>query len=299
MNLAFYGRVTRSTDYDAICRFLRLLRDEGNPYTVYGPYAQRLAEHERFADCQSLLEPRFEAAAEVADVDFLFCIGGDGTLLDAVHFLQRIQLPIVAVNAGRLGFLASVGQHELVQVYRQLQHDNWQPDERMLVEATSLPTQVFPGWPCALNEITIHKANTNEMLMVHAYVNGEFLNSYWADGLILSTPTGSTAYNLACGGPIILPSAESLVLTPIAPHSLTVRPVILSTGCVVSFQIESRSGQAMIALDNRTELIPERLEIAVNRSQTTLKLVRFTDKTFFNTLRTRLNWGVDSRRFYS
>jgi NAD+ kinase len=299
MLLAFYGRITRTTDFQALERFLAHLRAEGTPFVLYAPYAERLAEQAQFADSLDLLSERFTSPHELEDADFLFTIGGDGTLLDAGHLLENHSIPIVAVNAGRLGFLASVGQTELFSAYEQLLHNNWRIDNRAMLEVTSRPFQVFADWPCALNEVTIHKANSNEMLMVHTYVNGEFLNSYWSDGLILSTPTGSTAYSLACGGPIMMPDSATFVLTPIAPHSLTVRPLILPDNAVVSFEIEARSGQAMIALDNRTELVPQQLELAIQRHSKSLQLVKFPDKTFFQTLRQRLSWGVDTRRYYS
>jgi NAD+ kinase len=204
-------------------------------------------------------------------------------------------IPILGVNVGRLGFLAQTFPKDLIPTTQLLLQNRCKIDERSMLEINSSPIPIFKDAPFGLNEVTLHKSHSNDMIIIHAYVNGEFLNSYWCDGLMISTSTGSTAYSLSCGGPIIMPSSGVFVITPIAPHSLTVRPFIIPNTSVISLEIESRSGQALVAIDSRTELVPDNFEIAVKKANFKAKLVQLPDSNYFNTLRSRLNWGVDSR----
>jgi NAD+ kinase len=194
-----------------------------------------------------------------------------------------------------LGFLASISQHELCAVTDDLIRNAWRDDRRTMVEVEAEPTGIFGDYNYGLNEVTIHKSHSNEMITVHTYINGELLNSYWADGLIIATPTGSTAYSLACGGPILTPQAGAFVITPIAPHSLTVRPIVIPDSSVISFEIESRSGQVIVALDNRTEIVNNNIALAVRKASFDTRLVKLMPRSFYHTLRTRLNWGLDTR----
>lgn len=293
MKIALFGRHTKTTNAEVLRDFLHFLSAEGVHYLIYAPYCTELKERGVLDD--SFHAPTYETLDEVRDVAFLYSIGGDGTILDAVRFIGRAGIPILGVNAGRLGFLASVSQYELKLATTDLLRNNWKVDERTMVTVETRPGVAFGGYNFGLNEVTIHKANTNEMIVVHTFINGEFLNSYWTDGLVISTPTGSTAYSLACGGPIMSPRSNSFVLTPIAPHSLTVRPIVIADNSIVSFEIESRSGQALVAVDNRTELIPDSTEIAVKRADFNANLVKLNSRSYFSTLRNRLNWGFDIR----
>jgi NAD+ kinase len=294
MHIAVFGRVTKTTNFEVLRDFFLHLQQEGITYSILGEYAVQLSQHK-------VLEPPaqparlFDTVQQVQGADFLYCIGGDGTILDAVHFLGRTPIPILGVNAGRLGFLASVSQYELKLATADLKRNAWKTDPRTLLTLESRPAKIFETERFGLNEITIHKSNSNEMIVIHTFINGEFLNSYWTDGLIVSTPTGSTAYSMACGGPIISPRSSVLVITPIAPHSLTVRPMIIPDNSVISFEIESRSGQALVAVDNGTTLVPENIELAVKKADFVLNLVKLPSRSYFNTLRNRLNWGLDNR----
>ncbi|MCS7072985.1 MAG: NAD kinase [Bacteroidia bacterium] len=290
MKIAIYGRVTKTTDIQRLFSFLRFLTQENIGYQLYRPYAEELRPHKP----EDLRLPSFMSQNEIATCQFLYSIGGDGTLLDAVRFLAPLDIPILGVNVGRLGFLAGTAQTDLEQVTLDLRKDAWKVDTRSLVELESKP-DVLEGNRYGLNEVTIHKANSNEMIRVHTYLNGEFLNSYWCDGLMVSTPTGSTAYSLSCGGPIITPQSQVFVITPIAPHSLTVRPMVIPDSSVLSFEIESRSGQVLIAVDNRTILTNDKIDVAVKRANFAIRLARVTNSQYFNTLRSRLNWGLDFR----
>ena len=238
---------------------------------------------------------RYSRFDELQDAHFVYSLGGDGTLLDALRFTRASEKPLVGINFGRLGFLTTGQQPDIMAITAALRQGNYTIDKRTLLEVKSTNDSIFNGVNFALNDLTIHKANTNEMITVHTYINGEYLNSYWTDGLIVSTPTGSTAYSLACGGPIIMPGSDVIVLTPIAPHSLTVRPFIIPDDAVISFEIESRSGQAFVALDSRTVNVDSRIEIAVQKSSAQAHLVNVDSPSYFQTLRRRLNWGLDAR----
>ena len=294
MKIAVYGKITKNTNFSVLGDFLYFLRSQQIGYLIHEEYAQELRTQCFFQEHPAIIQHTYRDVTDIQDVDFFYCIGGDGTLLNAVRFLKNFSIPVVGINAGRLGFLTPIQQQAIEEITIELSNNAWKLDERALIELTSYP-EIFSEWNLGLNEVTIHKAISNEMIVVHTYVNGEFLNSYWCDGLIVSTPTGSTAYNLACGGPLISPNSGTFVLTPIAPHSLTVRPIVIADSAVISFQIESRSGKALVAIDNRTEIVPAKIELAVHKSAHKLNLVRTGTRTFFSTLRSRLNWGLDPR----
>jgi len=226
-------------------------------------------------------------------IDFLICIGGDGTILDAVEIVGDSQVPIVGVNTGRLGFLANVSTDGFKNAFNELKLGSYSIDKRSLLQLES-NTDLF-GFSYALNDFVLHKKETSSMIIVNAFVNGEPLNSYWADGLIISTPTGSSGYSLSCGGPILFPKSSSLVVTPIAPHNLNVRPIIIPDDQVLSFEIEGRSNQFLATLDSRSVTIDQTVQIAIRKADFSINLVRFEGDTFLKTLRNKMLWGMDNR----
>lgn len=227
-------------------------------------------------------------------VDFLISLGGDGTILDAVTLVSDKNTPIVGVNYGRLGFLAGISKDELAIAVDALVTGTYVTDKRSLIHvAANIP--LFGDTPFALNEFAIHKRDTSPMIKIHTYLNGEFLNTYWSDGLIVSTPTGSTGYNMSCNGPIVFPESTSFVITPIAPHNLNVRPIVVPDSNIISFQIESRSDQFICALDARREIVDKSIELAVKKEKFPVNLVRLNENNFLSTLRTKLTWGLDKR----
>ncbi len=228
------------------------------------------------------------------DIDFLISLGGDGTLLDTVTLVRNKKIPVVGINFGRLGFLASIGRDELRDAVKALAQGSYIIDKRTLIHLDS-SLALFGETPYALNEFAIHKQDISPMIKVHAYFNGELLNTYWADGLILSTPTGSTGYSLSCAGPVVFPEASSLVLTPIAPHNLNVRPIVIPDNTIVSFEVESRSDQIICALDSRREIVDKNVQLAVRKESFMLNLVRLNENNFLQTLRNKLSWGLDKR----
>lgn len=227
-------------------------------------------------------------------VDCVISLGGDGTMLDTITLIREKNIPVLGINFGRLGFLASISREELATAVDALVNHTFIIDKRTLIHLDS-NTPLFADAPFALNEFTIHKKDTSPMIKIHTYMNGEFLNTYWADGLIVSTPTGSTGYNLSCNGPILFPDSSSLVITPICPHNLNVRSIVIPDNNIISFEVEGRSDEFIVAMDARRELVPKSVQLAVRKEAFNISLIRLNENTFLSTLRTKLTWGLDKR----
>ena len=228
------------------------------------------------------------------DIDVLLSIGGDGTFLESVTFVRDSGIPIAGINSGRLGFLANIAKDEIKQALTKVLNKSYSYEERELIQLSN-PKGIFNQCNFALNEITISKKESSSMITIHAYLNGQFLNTYWADGLIISTPTGSTAYSLSVGGPIVVPDAKNFIITPMAPHNLTVRPMVISNNQELTLKIEGRDENYLISLDRRYETIQPGVEIKINKAKFKIKLIKHDDRTFFSTLREKFMWGLDKR----
>lgn len=229
-------------------------------------------------------------------IDFLFSLGGDGTLLEASMMIGASGIPIVGINLGRLGFLASIEKRYIVQTIDRLVASDYTIEYRSLLHFSSNEGQ-FKSYPYALNDMTIIKRDHSSMIVIHVMMNGEFLNSYWADGLIISTPTGSTGYSLSCGGPILMPTAENFIITPIAPHNMSVRPLVVPDCAELEFTIEGRAENFLCTLDSRYEVISHSSRISVRKASHTIGLVRLPKITFMKTMRDKLQWGRDLRNY--
>lgn len=227
-------------------------------------------------------------------IDCLISLGGDGTLLDTVTLVKDKNIPILGINFGRLGFLASISKEEMASAVDSLVNHTYLIDKRSLMHLDS-NEPLFGENPFALNEFAIHKRDTSPMVKIHTYLNGEFLNTYWADGLIVSTPTGSTGYNMSCNGPIMFPESACFVITPVAPHNLNVRSIIIPDSNVISFEVESRADQVICALDARREIVNKTIQLAVKKEKFGINLIRLNENSFLSTLRTKLTWGLDKR----
>ncbi|MFZ1799809.1 MAG: NAD kinase [Chitinophagaceae bacterium] len=239
--------------------------------------------------------PYMENTKELdATVDFLISLGGDGTMLDAVTLVKDKNIPILGINFGRLGFLAGIGKNDLASAVDALVNGTYLIDKRSLIHVEA-DSPLFNGMPFALNEFALHKRDLSPMIKIHTYLNGEFLNTYWSDGVIVSTPTGSTGYNMSCNGPIIFPDSGSFVITPIAPHNLNIRPIVVPDNHIISFEIEGRIDQFICSLDARREIVDKNIQIAVKKEAFTISLVRLSENSFLGTLRTKLSWGLDKR----
>ncbi len=229
-----------------------------------------------------------------AQIDCMISLGGDGTLLDTVTLVRDKNIPILGINFGRLGFLASISKEDLSSAVDSLVNHTYLVDKRTLIHLDS-DENLFGETPFGLNEFAIHKRDVSPMVKIHTYLNGEFLNTYWADGLIVSTPTGSTGYNMSCNGPILFPESSSFVITPVAPHNLNVRSIIVPDTNVISFEVESRADQVICALDARREIVNKTIQLAVRKEKFSVNLVRLNENSFLSTLRTKLTWGLDKR----
>ncbi len=230
------------------------------------------------------------------NIDFMISLGGDGTILDLVTIVRDTGVPIMGINLGRLGFLAMIEKNRIEQALDALYSDSFTLDQRSILYLESSPS-IFGDKNFALNDFTILKRDTSSMVIIHTYVNGEFLNSYWADGIIVATPTGSTGYSLSCGGPIIFPKSGNFIITPVAPHNLNVRPIVLSDNAVISFEVEGRAKNFLCTLDSRYETIDTHFQLAVRKADFQVNLVRFTDRNFLYMIREKLKWGIDSRNY--
>lgn len=228
------------------------------------------------------------------DIEFIMSLGGDGTLLDTVTLVRDRSISIMGINFGRLGFLAGIGQDEIKIAVQAIAKRSFIVDKRTMIHLDAdLP--LFGSVPYGLNEFAVHKRDTAAMIKIHTYLNGEFLNTYWADGLIVATPTGSTGYSLSCGGPVVFPDSGSFVITPVAPHNLNVRPIIVPDDNVISFEVESRSENIICALDSRREIVGKNVSLAVRKESFSINLLRLSENSFLQTLQNKLTWGLDKR----
>jgi len=238
----------------------------------------------------------FNCSEDLDEIDFIISLGGDGTLLDAVTFVGDKGIPILGINYGRLGFLASIGKDEIGSALEALIKRTFVLDKRSLVHLdANMP--LFKGLSYALNEFTIHKQDTSPMIKIHTYLNGEFLNTYWADGLIVATPTGSTGYSLSCNGPVVFPDSASLVITPVSPHNLNIRPLVIPDDSIISFEIEGRTDGFLCTLDSRREIASKEVLLAIRKEVFGINLVRLNENNFLQTLRNKLSWGLDKRNY--
>ena len=230
------------------------------------------------------------------DLSFFFTVGGDGTFLRSITFIRDLNIPIIGINTGRLGFLATIQKEDIEVAFQKIISKKFVIQNRSLLCAQTLSeTDDFNDLNFALNEITITRKNTASMIKVNATLDEEFLTSYWSDGLIISTPTGSTGYSLSCGGPIISPTSKNIVLTPIAPHSLAVRPLVIPDDTDIKLQIDSRADEILLTLDSRMYTLSNNSTVNIKMCPFSIKTVQLNDQTFIKTLREKLLWGEDKR----
>lgn len=229
-----------------------------------------------------------------SSIDCLLSLGGDGTMLDTVTMVRNSDIPVLGINYGRLGFLANIGRDEIQGVIDAIAERKYVLDKRTLIHLDA-NVPLFGETPYALNELTIHKRDTSPMIKIHTYLNGEFLNTYWADGIIVATPTGSTGYSLSCGGPVVFPESSSFVITPVAPHNLNIRPIVVPDDNIISFELEGRTDDFLVTLDSRKEIVSKEVQLAIKKETFDIKLVRLNENNFLQTLRSKLSWGLDKR----
>jgi NAD+ kinase len=291
MKVAIYSR---GLEVEQESQLLTLL-EELTRYHVDVRLFKTLTDHHT---CVNMLPHKFAVFSKHQELDesfdFIISLGGDGTMLDTATLVREKNIPILGINFGRLGFLASLGSDELINAVESIVTGSYMVDQRTLIHVDA-DVPLFGDAPFALNEFAIHKRDTSPMIKIHTYLNGEFLNSYWADGLIVSTPTGSTGYNMSCAGPIVFPDSGSFVITPVAPHNLNVRSIVVPDNNIISFEIEGRTEEFICALDARREIVKKETQLAVKKETFTVNLVRLNENSFLSTLREKLTWGLDKR----
>ena len=291
MKIAIYSRGIENDQHKDIETFMEELKT----YNVEPVFFQDFFNQFYSAVNMKGKYSTFNAAEDLDDsFDFMISLGGDGTLLDTVTFIQDKGIPVLGINYGRLGFLATIGKEDLASAIKALVDSTYVLDKRTLIHLDAdLP--LFGNAPFALNELVLHKKDTSSLIKIHTYLNGEFLNTYWADGLIVATPTGSTGYSLSCNGPVVFPDSGNFVITPVAPHNLNIRPIVVPDNNIISFEIESRTDGFLCSMDSRREIVPKEVQLAVKKEKFLINLVRLNENNFLQTLRNKLSWGLDKR----
>jgi NAD+ kinase len=291
MKVAIYSRIIEESERVEVQQLLDELQRQQIRVMIYKPFFDQIETVFRFPE--NILF--FKDSGQLDNsVDFLISLGGDGTLLDTIALVRDKNIPVIGINFGRLGFLASIGKGDMLVAVKALVNRTFVADKRSLIHLDA-NKPMFGEVPYGLNEFAIHKTDTSPMIKIHTYLNGEFLNTYWADGLIVSTPTGSTGYALSCGGPIVFPESGSFVINPVAPHNLNVRPIIVPDDNIISFEVEGRAENFICALDARKEIVDKNVQLAVRREDFSISLVRLNENNFLQTLRNKLSWGLDRR----
>jgi NAD+ kinase len=290
MRIGIHGKDSQNKSSRFIEKILEHLKQSKCEIWV----SERFLKQVSAATIHKLKLKSFDLGDNLRHLDFFFSLGGDGTLLESVTYIGKAQVPILGINTGRLGFLATTSREETEKAVSNLLSGNFTLDSRSVLKLISTP-KLFGALNFALNDFTIMKKDTSSMITVHVHVDGQLLNSYWADGIIVSTPTGSTGYSLSCGGPLVYPKSESFIITPVSPHNLGTRPIVLSDNSEISFQIEGRSKKFLISLDSRFETIDDSVRLKIKKEKFKVNLVQLPGHHYFNTLRQKLNWGLDIR----
>ncbi len=293
MRIGIYARVLKNKiAFECLQNIISYSAQNGIDVILYNELNDSIRESKTMIDPQ--LEVFTTEEILQSKIDYLLCIGGDGTMLDSMNIVRESGIPVLGFNTGRLGYLATSNTEEVEKVIDELIKKSYSIDKRTLLKLEA-DQELFGGFEYALNDFVIHKKDSTSMITVHSYLNGEFMNSYWADGLIVATPTGSSAYSLSCGGPILIPKSASFAITPIAPHNLSVRPVVIPDDTVLSFEIEGRVKSYLISLDSRSCSIKKGTQIAVRKADFTFNLIRPSNKNYLHALRNKMMWGMDVR----
>lgn len=290
MRIAVHGKEFNRQSAPLIVRIFENLAKANAELLVSAKFSQHL----KATAFKNVPYRVYDPNEKLEDVKIFISIGGDGTLLESVTHIGALEIPILGVNTGRLGFLATISKEETETVLGKVLDGDFRLDKRSLLQLQS-NGPIFNSLNFALNDFTVVKKDTSSMITIHTYIDGEFLNSYWADGIIVATPTGSTGYSLSCGGPLIFPRSGNFVITPVSPHNLTVRPIILSDSSVISFQIEGRSKRFLVSLDSRIASVDSSVQLTVKKADFRVNLIQLEGQHYFKTLRQKLNWGLDIR----
>ncbi|MEO9803299.1 MAG: NAD kinase [Reichenbachiella sp.] len=291
MRIALHGRRFSKESFPYVQTIAKKLLNLGHEI-----YITDVCAKENQSETKDFLAayPQISILENLDPIDFFFSLGGDGTLLETVSLVGPLEIPILGINLGTMGFLATTAKNDIESALNLFFDSQYELEERSLLHLKS-NTQLFKDQNFALNEVAILKRDTSSMIIVRCYIDGEFVNTYWADGLMVSTPTGSTGYSLSCGGPLVLSQSASFIITPVSPHNLNVRPLVVSDNSEISFEIEGKGRSFLISLDSRSHTVNSTVKISLTKASFSAKLVKISGSSFFDTLRNKLNWGQDVR----
>jgi NAD+ kinase len=289
MQVGVHGKEFSLKSMPVVERVLEVIHDHGAEPVVSATFAAQLKKSGLKAKLNT-----YVPNGHLPELKFMLSLGGDGTLLETVTHVGRTETPILGINLGRLGFLATINKDETSMALSRVFEGAYSLDKRALLKLES-NKELFGGVNFALNDLTVMKKDTSTMIIVHTHIDGEYLNSYWADGLIVSTPTGSTGYNLSCGGPLVFPRSGNFTLTPVSPHNLTARPIVVADTSEIKLEVEGRFKNFLITLDSRVATGDSSLTLIVKRESFKVNLIQLEGQHYFKTIRQKLHWGVDAR----
>ncbi|MDO9255013.1 MAG: NAD kinase [Bacteroidales bacterium] len=291
MRIAIFGKEFNDNQLDYVRILIEALEIKGCKLLIWKPFHDFIKDRISFRQGITLF---YEHTDLKGQADLLFSVGGDGTMLHSVRLVRDSGIPISGINLGRMGFLSSIPPAEIFDAVEDIMENRYRIVKRTLISLIS-PHTLFSDFNYAFNELSINKKENSSLVVVHVWVNDQLLHSYWADGLIIATPTGSTAYSLSCGGPILTPDSNNFVITPIAPHNLSVRPVVIPDSSLIRIKVDSRDEQALVGLDSQSAIITPDNELVVGKADFEINLVQRLNENFFSTIRAKLNWGSDIR----
>jgi len=292
MKVLVFGYKYKEADKKYIKQVFDKLEKEDIATYVFSPYYSEIEKELELSKNICAISSYDEL--KESKLDFVITLGGDGTILRAVSEIRDSKVPIMGINLERLGFLSSIEKKLIEDAIDKLIEGTYTVEERKMVQVESnIP--IFGDMDFGLNDFTLHKRDTSSMMVIHAYVNGDFLNSYWADGLLVSTPTGSTGYSLSCGGPVVLPHSSNFIVSPVCPHNLNVRPLVVSDDSELTFEVVGRDKNIMLSLDSRSKIVTSSIKISIKKQYYKVKIVKTKEYSYLSTLRNKLNWGTDVR----
>lgn len=288
MKIAIYGQSADKISKNIFLELLSISKSENIILLIEKKYNSILLHKSEISHTHKL----FSSYEDLdSTIDLMITIGGDGTLLRSITFVRDLGIPIIGINTGRLGFLATLNQELLNVELKKILKGEFKIEERSLLEVRVNNNDDFSDFNFALNEVSVGRKNTTSMIEIKTTLNGEYLNTYWADGLIVSTPTGSTGYSLSCGGPIMTPSSQTFSITPIAPHNLNARPLVISDEIKIELSVEGREETHLLSLDSRINSLKNNVKIKIKKANYKIKLASFQNNSFYKTLRSKLLWG--------
>jgi NAD+ kinase len=291
MKTAVYARKLEKANIDYIKELFHYLKEYDFHITVFRDFYDFLINENNY---KPPVEGIYTGYSDIEkDTDFVISIGGDGTFLDTLSLVRDTDIPVIGINSGKLGFLANISKEDISEAVKALCEKKFTIEKRSLIKVET-EKGIFSDFDYALNDMTIQKKGS-QMITIHSYLDGEFLNTYWSDGLIIATPTGSTAYSLSAGGPILLPNTSNFIISPISPHNLTIRPIVVPDECEITLKPEGRCSKYLVSLDHRTKVIDKTMILRIKKADFYMSVLRLENSNFYGTLRTKLMWGMDRR----